>query len=100
MNETYVITFHVKPAEVRRFHALLDGVLDAMRGEATFVRAALHVDPDRPYMFQLHETWSDRQDVLTVQLQRDYRRAWHAALEEILAEPRSIAIWTQLRADP
>lgn len=51
-------------------------------------------------MFQLHETWSDRQDVLTVQLQRDYRRAWHAALDEILAEPRSIAIWTQLRADP
>lgn len=100
MNETYVITFHVKPAEVDRFRALLDAVLDAMRSEATFVRAALHVDADRPNVFQLHETWTDRHDVLTVQLQRDYRRAWHAALAELLAEPRDIAIWTQLRADP
>lgn len=100
MNETYEITFEVKPREVERYHAVLDGVLDAMRGETTFVRAALHVDPDRPNRFQLHETWSDRQDVLAVLLQRDYRREWHAALAQVLATPRNITIWTQLRADP
>jgi quinol monooxygenase YgiN len=32
-----------------------------------------------------------------VQLQRPYRQAWHAALEEILEQPRDIQIWSQLR---
>ncbi len=97
--ETYVITFHVKPEAVGRFRALLDPVLDAMRHEPTFVRASLHVDPDRPNVFQLHEIWTDRDDVLAVQLHRPYRQAWHAALDDILARPRDIAIWTPLRAD-
>ena len=97
--ETYVITFHVKPERVDRFHALLNPVLDAMRHEQTFVRATLHVDPERPNVFQLHETWTDRDDVLTVQLDRPYRRAWHAGLHDILAEPRHIAIWMVIRAD-
>lgn len=100
MNETYVITFHVRPEQRSRFLSLLEPVLDAMRHEATFVRAALHVDPDDPNCFQLHETWTDRVDVINVQLQRPYRSAWHAALDELLARPRDIAIWQPLRADP
>lgn len=99
MPETYVITFHVKEREVARFRALLDPVLDAMRHEATFIHAALHAHPDRPDIFQLHETWADRDDVLNVQLQRPYRREWHAALDEILSAPRDIAIWRLLRSD-
>ncbi|GHD02987.1 putative quinol monooxygenase [Novosphingobium pokkalii] len=97
--ETYVITFHVKPDRVDRFRSLLDPVLDAMRHETTFVRAALHVDPDRPTVFQLHETWADREDVLNVQLSRPYRAAWHASLKDILDTPRQIGIWTVVRAD-
>ncbi|MET0550981.1 MAG: antibiotic biosynthesis monooxygenase [Xanthomonas sp.] len=97
--ETYVITFHVKADQVDRFRALLDPVLDAMRHERTFVRAALHVDPERPNVFQLHETWTDRDDVLHVQLHRRYRRQWHAALDDMLSAPRHIAIWTVMRAD-
>ncbi|MCC4591659.1 antibiotic biosynthesis monooxygenase [Xanthomonas campestris pv. cannae] len=97
--ETYVITFHVKLDQVDRFRMLLDPVLDAMRHEQTFVRAALHVDPERPNVFQLHETWTDREDVLDVQLHRPYRREWHAALDDLLLAPRQIAIWTVLRAD-
>lgn len=97
--ETYVVTFHVKADQVDRFRALLDPVLDAMRHERTFVRAALHVDPERPTVFQLHETWTDRDDVLNVQLHRPYRQEWHAALDELLAAPRQIAIWAVLRVD-
>ncbi|MBB5877293.1 antibiotic biosynthesis monooxygenase [Xanthomonas sp. 3498] len=97
--ETYVITFHVKADQVERFRALLDPVLDAMRHERTFVRAALHVDPERPTVFQLHETWTDRDDVLKVQLHRRYRQEWNAALDDILVAPRHIAIWTVMRTD-
>ncbi|MFC4254470.1 antibiotic biosynthesis monooxygenase [Altererythrobacter xixiisoli] len=94
--ETYVITFHVRPDQLQRFRALLDPVLDAMRHETTFVYAALHIDPDRPNQFQLHETWSNREDVLQVQLHRPYRANWHAALDELLEHPRKIEIWQQL----
>ncbi len=99
MSETYVITFQVRDGQVPRFHSLLGPVLDAMRHEATFVHAALHVDPHRPNIFQLHETWADRDDVLNIQLQRPYRRDWHAALDDILAAPRQIATWHVLRMD-
>lgn len=93
MSETYVITFQVKSAQRERFLALLTPVLEAMRNEATFICAALHVDPDHPDLFQLHETWTDRDDVVKVQLNRPYRAAWHAALEDLLERPRDIRTW-------
>lgn len=99
MSETYVITFHVRPDQRDRFRTLLDPVLDAMSKEDTFIRASLHVDPERPDVFQLHETWTDRNDVLTVQLARPYRAAWHAALDDLLERPRDIQIWRPLRSD-
>jgi hypothetical protein len=55
-SETYAITFAVRPAECRRLLDLLDGLLDAMRLETTFIRAAVHIDPDDENRFQLHET--------------------------------------------
>lgn len=99
MSETYVITFHVKPDQLERFRALLDPVLDAMRHEETFVSAALHVDAEQPTLFQLHETWTDREDVLNVQLNRPYRAAWHAAIDDLLTQPRDIRTWQLLRTD-
>ena len=99
MSETYVITFRIRPASRDRFLSLLNAVLDAMRHEATFERASLHVDPTNENRFQLHETWTDRNDVIEVQLNRQYRAEWHAALEEILEDPRDIQTWQLLRAD-
>ena len=96
MSETYVITFHVKPGQRDRFLSLLEPVLDAMRHVVTFVRAMLHVDPERPDRFQLHETWTDREDVMKVQLKRRYREAWHAALDDLLERPREIEVWTPI----
>jgi len=92
--ETYVITFHVLPEQV----GLLDPVLDAMRHEQTFVRYTLHVGPERSNVFQLHETWTDRADVLKVQLNRPYRAAFHENIDALLVEPRHIAIWTVARS--
>lgn len=100
MSVTYLITFAVKPAQRERFLHLLDGVLDAMREEATFRNATLHVDPNDPSHFLLHETWADHQDVVDVQLARAYRRDWHKALSDILEGPREVSMWTPLRRDP
>jgi quinol monooxygenase YgiN len=99
MSETYVITFQVRAGKRERFLALLVPVLDAMKHEATFERASLHVDPEDANRFQLHETWEDRRDVLEVQLHRSYRAAWHSSLDELLERPREVAIWSLLRAD-
>jgi len=99
MSVTYLIGFTVKPEQRERFLALLNGVLDAMRHEARFENAALHRDPVDPCRFLLHETWADHQDVLDVQLSRPYRQDWHAALPDLLAEPRAISMWEPLRAD-
>jgi quinol monooxygenase YgiN len=96
---TYIIGFKVRPRQRERFLSLLNGVLDAMRHESTFINADLHQDPNDRCHFLLHETWVDHQNVIDVQLKRPYREEWHAALEDLLETPRDIAVWQPLRSD-
>lgn len=98
MAVTYVIQFDVEAGQIERFHRLLGGVLDAMKHEANFHEARLLVDPENPLRWMLYETWEDHQDVLDVQVHRPYRAEWHAALEEVLASPRAIGVWTPVRS--
>ena len=99
MSVIYVIKFQIVPGRFDDFLALLTGVLDAMRHEPTFVEAMLHADPDDANKLMLYETWQDHDDVVNVQLQRPYRRAFHDALPTMLAAPRDISTWRRLRAD-
>lgn len=99
MAVTYLIKFQVVPAERDRFLILLNDVLDAMRHEPTFHEAALHHDPVSEYHFMLYETWESHQDVLDVQLHREYRRAWHDALPALVVGERDISVWTPMRSD-
>lgn len=99
MAVTYVIRFQVKPDRRDQFLGLLEGVLDAMREEPAFREAVLHRDPGSEHRFMLYETWESHEDVVTVQLHRSYRRAWHEALPAVLEQERDITIWEPLRAD-
>lgn len=96
---TYLIEFDVVPEQRARFLSLLNDLLDAMRAETTFHEAVLHRDAESESRFLLYETWESHEDVMNVQLQRPYRRAWHEALPELLRSPRRISIWQPLRAD-
>lgn len=100
MSVTYVIEFDVKPAERDTFLALLNRVLDAMRSEADFRNAMLHRDPANDTRFLLYETWANHQDVIDVELKRPYRAAWHAALPDLLREPRRIGMWETIWSAP
>lgn len=99
MAVTYTVEFRVRARSLKAFHEHLTAVLDAMRHEATFREAVLHVDPDDDHHLMLYETWASHEDVLTVQIPRAYRDAWHAALPDVLVEPRRVGVWTPLRAD-
>ena len=99
MAVTYLIIFDVIPDQRDRFLSLLEHVLDSMRAEPMFHQAVLHRSPDSEDRFMLYETWEDHEDVLNNQLGRDYRRAWHDALSELLANERDISIWRPLRSD-
>jgi (4S)-4-hydroxy-5-phosphonooxypentane-2,3-dione isomerase len=82
-----------------RFERLLGHVLDSMRAEANFRNAVLHRNPDDPYDFLLYESWADHEDVLNVQMKREYRKEWQAALPQLLVRPREITIWKAVRGD-
>ncbi|PXA83052.1 antibiotic biosynthesis monooxygenase [Caulobacter sp. D4A] len=99
MPVTYVIRFDIRSGKRDRFMTLLNDVLDAMRHEPMFHQAVLHADPENENHMMLYETWEDHQDVLDVQLQRPYRAAWHANLDDLLAGPRVISIWHPIRSD-
>jgi (4S)-4-hydroxy-5-phosphonooxypentane-2,3-dione isomerase len=99
MPVTYVITFAVRPERRAEFLSLLNGVLDAMRAEPMFHEAVLHRDPQSEHRYMLYETWESHDNVLEEQVKRPYRDAWHAALPDLLTEPRGISIWEPVRAD-
>lgn len=94
-----VIGLRLKPGRREEFMALLAPVLDAMRHETSFVNTVLHEDPEDPDSLMLYETWADYTDLVEVQVGRPYRRAYMERLDDLLAEPRSVAIWRRLRSD-
>lgn len=96
---SFLVTLEVKPGREAEFLALLLPVLDAMRHEPTFVNAVLHRDPAVEGRFLLYETWRDLEEVVAVQLERPYRRAYHDRLPELLSRPREIQTLTPLRGD-
>ena len=93
MTVTYIIKFNVVPDQRGRFLELIGGVIANMRSETTFHFAELHQDPASPNRFMLYETWESHEDVLEVQLARQYREEWHRSLPELLVEDREIEIW-------
>jgi quinol monooxygenase YgiN len=99
MAVSYLIKFSVRPDKVQRFLTLLGDVLDKMRSEANFREATLHRDPKDSARFLLLESWADHDDVVNVQINKPYRREYHDALPDLLAEPRDITIWEPLRFD-
>ena len=96
MTVTYVIKFNVLPNQRNRFLALLGELIARKRSETTFRFAELHQDPTSTCRFMLYETWESHDDVLDVQLAREYRNEWHRALPELLIGDREIEIWAQL----
>lgn len=96
---TFIVTLALKPGCEEEFLDLLTPVLDAMRHEPTFINAVLHQDPEDPSRFMLYETWADLDDVVQVQMHRDYRKAYWERLPDLLREPRQIQTWTPMRRD-
>ena len=94
-----VVSLKIRPGLEEELLRLFTPVLDAMRRETTFVSAALHRGPDDPTSFMLYEVWADRDDLVNVQMQRDYRTTYEARLPDLLHEPRRAEIWDRLRAD-
>jgi quinol monooxygenase YgiN len=96
---TFVVTIALKPDVAEEFLDLLVPVLDAMRHEPSFVNAVLHQDPEDPTRFMLYETWADLDDVVEVQMHREYRKAYWDRLPALLREPRRIETWRPMRRD-
>jgi quinol monooxygenase YgiN len=96
---TFLVTIALKPGAEEEFLDLLVPVLDAMRHEPTFVNAVLHRDPEDPTRFMLYETWADLDDVVEVQMHRQYRKAYWDRLPALLREPRRIETWRPMRRD-
>ena len=98
-NVTFIVTIALEPGCEGEFLDLLTPVLDAMRHEPTFINAVLHQDPEDSSRFMLYETWADLNDVVQVQMHRDYRKDYWDRLPQLLREPRQIQTWTPMRSD-
>lgn len=96
---TVLVTLRLKPGREAEFLGLLAPVLNAMRHEPSFLNAILHQDPEDPRRILLYETWTDRRELVEVQMHRPYRAAYEARLPALLEQPRQVEVWQALRAD-
>jgi quinol monooxygenase YgiN len=96
---TFVVTIALKPGREEEFLDLLMPVLDAMRHETTFINAVLHQDPQDATRFMIYETWADLDDVVEIQMHREYRKAYWERLPDLLREPRQVQTWKPMRRD-
>lgn len=95
----FIVTLALKAGCEEEFFDLLMPVLDAMRHETTFINAVLHQDPEDSTRFMLYETWADFDDVVEVQMHRDYRKSYWNRLPALLREPRQVQTWKPMRRD-
>jgi quinol monooxygenase YgiN len=99
--EPFVILVYIalKPDFEDEYLSLINGVVDQMRHEASFVNAVVHRSADDPTLFVLHETWLDREEFFAVQMKRPYRQTYEARLPEIMRAPREVKILEPLRRE-
>lgn len=93
------IVIEIIPGYEEEFLQLVSDVIDQMRHEPNFVSTVLCRDTKNSSRFFLFEIWIDREDFYSIQLHRDYRNAYSAAIDRISRTPRQIVEWRQLRAD-
>lgn len=96
---TYIIVCTIRPGCEDAFLQLLRPVLQAMRHEATFRHAVLHRDPVIAGRYMLYETWSDGDDVMSVQIHRPYREAFWQQLPALLDGERAVQQWVPIEGD-
>jgi quinol monooxygenase YgiN len=96
---TFIVTLALRPGCKEEFLDLLMPALDAMRHETTFINAVLHQDPQDPARFMIYETWADLDDVVEIQMHREYRKAYWERLPALLREPRQVETWKPMRRD-
>jgi len=101
MTQTISFVVHLpgNPERREELEAKLVEVLDRMAEDSDFVNTWLHRSVDDPDTLVLYETWAcSRQRFEQHHLKQPYRRAYEAALPELLARERTIEFLDPIRA--
>ncbi len=91
---TILVSLPLKPGCAMECLTLLDDLFAAMHSERTFVSAMALQGAEDPDTIVLCETWLDRSNFCSVQLNRNYRAAYEARLPALLREPRRVDFFT------
>ena len=94
-----LISVDVKPGFEKEYLGLVEPIFDAMRHEPSFVNAALSRDPGNPSKFLVYETWSDKDDLIEIQMKRDYRKPFLDRVGDIVTSAPRMEFWEHLRSD-
>src|SRR3546814_16476491 len=88
---------HIKDGLVAEFLDRVQQVLDEMRHEKTFLSTSLCAHPTDENTFLLFEVWKDKDEYLTTQLVREYRRPHTDSFQDLVVPPTVFEEWLELR---
>ena len=96
---TFYVQLHVKPEHIIEWKELLQGVLEKMSLEDTFVSCTLHQSLENEYLFTLYERWDEPSvdSFVSSQMSKEYRRLYEERLAELLESPRTASIAVSLQ---
>jgi quinol monooxygenase YgiN len=92
-----VVLFRLKEGCASRFLELVDGTIEHIQGESSFIDIQVVQDLDDPDTIMLYETWSDRHDFERNQMKRDYRKAYWEGLQDIMRHPQQVMYMNLVR---
>ena len=85
------IRFKTRAGRKNEFRRHLYTLVEAMKGEPSFVNAIIHDDPDHPDDIVIYETWQGtRASWLHHELTKPYRAAYEKTLAELLEERAAV----------
>ncbi len=98
---SFIVHLPAKPEVRERMRKMTFDVLDAMSKEPDFINTWVHEDLNDPDMLVIYENWAcSRDHFLQHHLNQPYRKAFEAALPEMLSHERRIEFLKGIRSYP
>lgn len=90
---TVLVSVRTKPGMEEAYKKELMDVLKHVFAEPNLLNFKVNQNPHDPTRFMFYETWADRNDFETAQLNRPYRKPYLKRTKNLLAEPIQWTIW-------
>lgn len=88
-----LVEFHLKPGVQEAFEAILLPHLERVATEPACLMMIASIDSEDATRYLLSEGWADKEEFLTIRMNRSYRIPYNKAVAPMEASPQHVTVW-------